>query len=334
MTELTPVEARRIEVGRRFKAGDKVTDIMRDMRLSRDMVYRDLRAVPGLRETKTDDEVIARQYLFGVPVKTIAESMGLHTKTVHEALGRKGVSLKKSHQFSQKDLASSEKDIIRRYLAGESGEEIAETFNTSRFIVYLILKNHDTPLRPHGRTPEEMKLVQAAKSPAKIKMPSQVDHTMHTARLAHARIREANALNKPNNEAMIKISQTLKSHGYKARFKGAIDIYNASFVVEHVAIEALNSKFGTAIYKSKLKGTRLRTMMKDGYTVVYLRVSDLRLEELETKAMPALFTLIEQTKTDTEPSFYVLHYDGSILRKGTANEGSVDKVSILKKDYQ
>ncbi len=257
--------------------------------------------------------------------------MGLHQTTVQEALGRKGVPLRRPLRLSQKDLAGKEKEIVRRYLAGESGDEIAETLNTSRFIIYLVLKGQGVPRRPRARTAEQLALIRSKRRP-QIKVLSDRD-PLRQAQLARAKAHELTTLNKPPNPLMKTVSQAFRLQGYKYRLNGAVDVYNPNLVVEHVAIELLNRTLNGTHLNQVLRGDRLRALMKEGYTVVYLRVGKKHLMELETKAIPALFTIIEQTKTDAEPSFYMLDYDGSTMHKGTANEGFVDRISTLRRDY-
>ena len=100
------------------------------------------------------EEVISR-YIHGETCAMIAETYGCSASTVHRRLISWDVETRLPGTYSRvttaRDLEEHKAEIVERYLAGESGAKIAESYKCSYGLVYASLKSWGVAVSHRGK---------------------------------------------------------------------------------------------------------------------------------------------------------------------------------------
>jgi uncharacterized protein (DUF433 family) len=149
---------RESEVADAYRRGTSVTALAAEYNVSVSTICRVLdragvaRRPQGRRVTRLrgGEAEVAALYLSGITIEEIARRFDCSTKPVNDALARAGV---KRHRDGprRRALAGCEDEIVRRYEAGETFDELATAFDAPRKTIARVLEDHGVAPRPPGR---------------------------------------------------------------------------------------------------------------------------------------------------------------------------------------
>lgn len=92
------------------------------------------------------NEFVAR-YEAGVPVYLMARELGVHFRVVERVLRTRGV-YEPGRKFQGRWTDQQKREVVDRYLAGETQMQLAAAFDCHRTNIHYFLKSRKIPLRP------------------------------------------------------------------------------------------------------------------------------------------------------------------------------------------
>jgi len=219
-------------------------------------------------------------------------------------------------------------DLVKRYLAGESEQALAESFGVSRAVIRRVLL--EAGIRPRNRS-AGMHTRMAQTSPEERRRLASAAHDAVRGKAKTADFLAAKALGIERigaahgnaSVAELILADMLREAGREVIHQKAIGPYNVDLTTGPVAVEVL----GGGWHRSKKHGERLRYILNAGWDVIYVWV-DGRNFPLATGAGEYVAAHCEfRDRNPAAPRCYrVIRGGGEFVAEGSADSDDIPDV--------